>query len=959
MLSVTEANDDGSAGRHSNALTRLVVSHNSSHDLLISGLGQDIKFAGLYQRRHQETIQFQVPVNVASVQSDRDATLVDFEPCPEPLQAVNGSAVHLKGAAFGCSVELPDLTEGLEPGFVNLVLTGECENATFTFPNVVAARSGSDDDRDLHPILPDGASPPTRAWRVLTLHQRGSTHTIAIVFRFLSEVAGTLHLSGNDLHVSIRSTNLKDGLRIVIFSRPVPGERHILGAPTFSLAPAQINHLVFQPIRPRILSWLAAAIVPHENPLSILNIAPPRFPIPGVVYAGEMVEKPRILVNTGSQAQIDVYYGWFTDQTLDQFSQAQPHRVIVWINDDASEEQINIVNNPGWMKISLPSWRSEFVEEALSIVAALGMAGSPAAIPWTQQVMHRLPSLPVAHNLATNCSLLLTNLYRGRIPEDSGETHTETDWAAVFAPDRWLVPPLNDKPVLPLAAVFEISRRSVIEYTAIRAVHELMSGKEIPTESLELSAFPHHATVSRLADDEMTAVGALVERWMAWGMEEVTEKSEIRRQFTELIAGLALGPSAAAGVVARCLASLPGSRLRREQWTLIGTLVLVLFGGGDEVYDPEIELEAPGWVSLAGRGARSRPGCLVASLLPRLALAKVEAMQAELRLAFYASAGPERRDRIRKLRDDMNKELLDILDPAAYALPSALGADRVITVTDLPLQLVPFLGTVLCMEYAVTQIPLKIGGWGAINAVLAANRIDIRIPTEALIICPRNATDAQTVWARDIADSMARELPILGLRPVRFSDSQSPLPRTPSEAPPLVMFFGHATSTTYWSGLDLGGSQLSADAISSANWTGSVVMLFGCETGAMDTFNDLATAYLKGGALCVLGTVSKVTMDVANHFAIAFLQSIGNGQPVDYSFLHAQRSTVLFENFLHCNNSHEASARADSILLAGEGSSFTFHELLESEGIQWPTVMRNAEYSLSFRLYGLATSPLA
>src|SRR5260370_42708765 len=97
-----------------------------------------------------------------------------------------------------------------------------------------------------------------------------------------------------------------------------------------------------------------------------------------------------------------------------------------------------------------------------------------------------------------------------------------------------------------------------------------------------------------------------------------------------------------------------------------------------------------------------------------------------------------------------------------------------------------------------------------------------------------------------------------------------------------VLYLGHASASSYSAGLHLGDATVSAQDIASVDWSGSVVILIGCETSAEDADDlNLAKAFLQHGARGVVGTSARVSMAVAAYFFDQFFMLLFDGLPID------------------------------------------------------------------------------
>ena len=170
------------------------------------------------------------------------------------------------------------------------------------------------------------------------------------------------------------------------------------------------------------------------------------------------------------------------------------------------------------------------------------------------------------------------------------------------------------------------------------------------------------------------------------------------------------------------------------------------------------------------------------------------------------------------------------------------------------------------------------------------------------------------------------------------------------ESIPLVFFIGHAMASANWAGLDLGKLKISLDALSKRDWSDSFIFLVGCETAAIDAFaGDIGSMLIGRGARCVVGTLTKIRVDVAKIFFEEFFVMLLNGSPADYAFCLSRRKTVIYEAMRHGRNEDEAVALTEKVF----GDVYEdMSTIVRKTGMSWSKIMKNSPYALSLTLLG-------
>src|SRR5262249_17961726 len=149
-----------------------------------------------------------------------------------------------------------------------------------------------------------------------------------------------------------------------------------------------------------------------------------------------------------------------------------------------------------------------------------------------------------------------------------------------------------------------------------------------------------------------------------------------------------------------------------------------------------------------------------------------------------------------------------------------------------------------------------------------------------------------------------------------------------------------------------GAFMLSYRDILEQSWTGSVVLLFACESGAGDAEEgDLASAFLKRGARGVIATTAQVRLDIADQVVRGLTELIQLRWPLDYSFHLIQRRVALFELFQGPFGKDLPMTLEEATKLAESGPG-GFGQVLRRCNIDRRQLLRGTTYALTFKLYG-------
>ena len=208
----------------------------------------------------------------------------------------------------------------------------------------------------------------------------------------------------------------------------------------------------------------------------------------------------------------------------------------------------------------------------------------------------------------------------------------------------------------------------------------------------------------------------------------------------------------------------------------------------------------------------------------------------------------------------------------------------------------------------------------------------------AAILCPpsQSSDDPVIQWANEIGkglDGMAHMASLDPFYPVADAADATMLLAEAAESR-FVLFAGHGFATDGWAGLNVGKFYLEFSDVMAHSWAGSLVLLFACESGAIDTSQgDLGRAFLLRGARGVVATTAKVRLDVANFLLHdLFVATFIHGIPVDHAFVRARRRTALFECFKDPRHADLKSRLSEALDFSDKVPAFSL--VLDHYGIE-------------------------
>jgi hypothetical protein len=403
---------------------------------------------------------------------------------------------------------------------------------------------------------------------------------------------------------------------------------------------------------------------------------------------------------------------------------------------------------------------------------------------------------------------------------------------------------------------------------------------------------------------------------------------------------------------------LMGERVEEgRKLTHLNPLVIAAVPMSDAEYDGGFHKEVAGLAMFAARRSAMKPGG-VAVIGVRDSLSDVvRDGQKQVRMLLQRDLTPDLADDIANLRLVLGEICKAGCATQALPLLDTLDADRLVLLSNLPLELIPYGDSLLGLEYATASYPASMSVYDVMTLVgQGRQKVQAMQDRRAAILCaPRGGTDPVVEWANAIGetfDPLANLLGMDAVYPVAGAEDAGTV-LTAAANSGLVLFAGHGFAADGSAGLDVGAFTLSYQDILAQSWTGSVVLLFACESGAGDAVaGDLASAFLMGGARGVIATTAQVRLDIADQLLSQLMgMTIQLGFPLDYSFHLIRRRVALFELFQDPTAADAPLTLEEAIKLAESGPS-GFGEALRRCGIDLPRLVRGTTYALTFKLYG-------
>ena len=768
------------------------------------------------------------------------------------------------------------------------------------------------------------------------------------------------------------------------FVHPLPGLRLLSGRRTLGFHPGDLVAVLFPPFPPRVLHYLSCPLSSaNDVPLSYLPVAEPRLStlnlligtregmlISGKPQAAQMIERCETIAILGEPPShfiddVMAEEGWFSTICL-----VSGNRDLLMSVASASSAEVTDLdlNSPVWVRsktktlgIMLTPYGEGFLNSLPALERMLIDAVSlrtkqslPAEIVEARDhsIRYRLPALPYCVDLAVGIVALVGNMLRGRLPVDRGQA--TPDYTVYSEDSLWLVPWGAPGNISRSRLLFELNARIAAEYLAVRSFLDLSIGHEdgpcqdVPGEELADSCV----------------------RWYErWEHGEPQDQSALELRH-ELRNHIKLTPTNGETVM-RYLAqaaydACTGTGARsswdpyREGLSYVNPLVLVFAAGGADAYDMALELDTPYWALYAGRCASLNASSVVASFFHRSQLGDITEILRELRLQMYSEH--INGDVLFQKRTELGQRVLALMDEATFMVLDHLAPSRIVAFSDVPLDFLEYGGSILGMEIPMVRYPASSAYVHVSNAVLASDHTSAHDGKKfCAILCAPEARDNVTTWAIDTAARVEASFQALFGGDVSFpvrdhEDLNHVLDE--AEACHIVVFLGHAQASEHWAGLDVGAVRVPRDAIGTRNWTHSMVFLIGCETSAADTTEgDIAEAFLRGGARAVVGSLTKISVNVAAVFFAECFEWLQQGLPVDYAFYVAREKAVIYEALCSLREDATVALKEVEAIFADmmHDTSMmrrSMRDILERADLDWADVMRCSPTALSLTILG-------
>lgn len=578
---------------------------------------------------------------------------------------------------------------------------------------------------------------------------------------------------------------------------------------------------------------------------------------------------------------------------------------------------------------------------------------------WREQMQGRLKALPYCLDAAVAMVLSHINRQRGRAMPDSGSQ--ELDYKALFEPDLWLCPwPAED--IDRSIFLLEIALRGVAEFLACK-VYALWAPQGRPSAPPPPDA--RDDTLEMIAMD-------LVKRW-ARGEQDTSPAAF--EAFETCIWNTGAGPRRVLAALALGFLEVFHEKLQSAgngQTSWINPLVLVVSEASSSCthdqsgfgYDQSIDISSAYWTIYAGAFSTDKPSAIIPTLLAPGSLSPAYDLQRELRLLFHSldvkSAAAKTRNSILRVRRDLGDAVSSRLETSSLQILRAAGADRIVAISPVLIDFVPFGGTILGLEIPLTRLPADDPRltYRMINMAVMSSIATGRCEGFASVFGPLAAHDDAETWAVQMHEVIVSLLPLLGLSRIDIEAREGSLLES-IEAAELVFFVGHAAASEDRGGINLGSHWVDGRALSKLEWTGKLAFLIGCETAALDTQRgDLAKLLIERGARAVIGTTAKIEIGVAETFLRSFLVEAMRGAEIETAFHLARRCAVLAEALQARGHPWSEAERRAAAAIAHANPLISFHDLLAQEGFTWEQTYHDAVYSLSLTLVGGSTGRL-
>lgn len=941
----------------------------SAIDLIVERKGDGLSCAGLSVKVMNDHVPLALfpdtPVEVVRSRT-RSRTRFYAEPGTPPV-LVAATRTEVRAGRVRASLVIPDLAASAPLSVLNLEYS--CVGAA-RVPLVMLRRAEGAE----HPDLAGPEAPERRVLLApgmpVALYGTTQNQEVGVWIAPAGKTTGTLTVEqvpdpggGGAVVLAAHQADMRRG-RLIILIRRSSRRQLVAGRRSASLSASSLFLGLYRPLSLRMLHWLICSMPAEETPLAVPPVFPPDYPLPNL-WVGDGTEiiplisgdggEPRALVLLGEppaavvQGAVDA--GLFAAVTLASDNDTYLRGLLASLSGTdmpALPHRTAYAAAAGDVAVTaaLVEWTPQALEQVVldAVTAHLMPDDEELTRSWRHNLGSRLPALPLVADLRITAVCNIVNLHRGRFPASDDK---DQPWSALTRDELWLVP-WTDLPEARTGLITGIMRRLVAEYLAVTAVLDLYD--EPPEEPAGSAA---------VTSEDIAFLGAQFNRARNAVNETDGQRSARIGEFSSYRVTRKLSPASIVREFAIHQYHTPEAELRRDNLTLVNPLVVAMASAS---VDPEeMDLAVSQWSNYAGRMSGTKPGLITLSLAPPGILAEAHQLQATLRRRFYGLTASTRQEVV-SLRRRLGARLASAVDPSVPPILTSLRPDRIIAISQLLMDYLPYGGSLLGLEIPVVRLPLSEHPANDVRLAIASTMrpAPIRQDLRACILRPSiisGGPEDPTRWASDAAAAAAGQLRGLGLaavlQPAKGTSKQELL--SAISTAPVVMFFGHAGASHSLAQLDLGEMTLTTGDIAKADWTGSLVTLIGCETAALDTDQgDLAQQFINGGARAVIGTTAKIAVFVADYFFTAFFRRIMQGLPLDYAFFDSRRDTAVFEALVTSQKLQRETARAiiDEAHARRPGGYDTFANFLAAAGISWAEVETHAIYALTLCMSG-------
>ena len=947
----------------------LVLGADSAIDLIVERGNGGLYCAGLSVKVMNDHVPLALfpdtPVEVVRSRT-RSRTPFYDEPGKPPV-LVAATRTDVRAGNVRASLVIPDLTDAVPLSVMNIEYA--CAGSGRA-PLVMLRRAEGAEHHDLTgPDIPErrvllGAGTPVALYGTTQNQEVGVSIAPAGKATGMMTVEQVPDPGGGGAVVLAAHQGDMRRSRLIILIRRSSRRQLVAGRRSASLSASSLFLGLYRPLSLRMLHWLICSMPAGETPLAVPPVFPPDYPMPNL-WVGDGTEivplisgddgEPRALVLLGEppaagvQGAVDA--GLFTAVTVASdnatylrglLAALSGSEVPAWPHRRAYATAVGDVA----VTAVLVEWTPQALEQVVldAVTAHLIPDDEEWIRSWRHNLVSRLPALPLAADLRVTAVCNIVNLHRGRFPASDDKDQL---WSALTRDELWLVP-WTEQPETQAGLITGIARRLVAEYLAVTAALDLYD--EPPEEPADPAV---------VTSEDTAFLRAQFNRARNAVSESDEQRSARIRDFNSYRVTRQLSPAAVIREFASHQYHTPEAELRRDGLTLVNPLVVAVASESEDA--GEMDLAVSQWSNYAGRMSGVKPGLIALSLAPPGILAGAHQVQVALRKRFYGLTDSTRQEVV-SLRRGLGARLASAVDPSVPQILASLRPDRIIVISRLLMDYLPYEGGLLGLEIPVVRLPLSEHPADDVRLAIASamRPAFIHQDLRACILRPSvvsGGPEDPTRWASDVAAAAAEQLRRLGLAPVlqpaEGIGKQELL--SAISAAPVVMFFGHAGASHSLAQLDLGEMTLTTGDIGKADWTGSLVMLIGCETAALDTGQgDLAQKFINGGARAVIGTTAKIAVFVADYFFTVFFRRIMQGLPLDYAFFDSRRDTAVFETLVTSQKLQKETARTriDEAHARRPGGYGPFTDFLAGAGTSWAEVETHAIYALTLSMSG-------